>query len=53
MAKFFASVWLAEDSIYLGEDQEKTNFPLVEFVQILDEPHITVVTNWMKDPFFP
>ena len=44
MARFFLSVW-RQDNFY--------NFDCIEAVKTLDSSSLTIVLDWMNEPFFP
>lgn len=44
MVQFFAGVWLKEN---------RYNFDLFEAVSILDPEQVSLIREWMADPFWP
>ena len=45
LAKFFASIWL--------NDSERFPFDLIQAARTLDSRSMTVIINWLQDPFYP
>lgn len=44
MARFFASVWLGDDTM---------SFDVIDAVKSLDDRHRQIIAQWLGDPFFP